>query len=67
MNPRSAIVRTRSHRRYRVTRNPKGVIYLPNIWLGKKIKVVDRKHWAWLVKRVHKLECVISRVRRIAK
>lgn len=67
MNPRSAIVKIRSQRRYRIVKNPKGMIYLPNAWLGKKVKVVERKHWVFLIKRIHKLECTLVKIRRVAK
>lgn len=66
MNPRSAIVKIRSQRRYRCVNNPKGVIYLPNSWLNKKVKVVERKHWAYLIRRIHKIECALAKIRRIA-
>lgn len=64
LSPRSAIVKTRSQRRYRAANNPKGVIYLPNNWLGKKVKVVERARWVVLVKRVHLLEHKLSKIGR---
>lgn len=61
---RSAIVKTRSPRRYRVTKNPKGVVYLPQKWVGVKIKVVNRSYWVCLVKRLHKVEAKLNRIKK---
>lgn len=61
---RSAIVKTRSPRRYRVTKNPKGVIYLPSSWVGVKVKVVNRSYWVNIIKRLHNIEAKLSRIKK---
>lgn len=65
MNPRSAIIRTRSQRRYRAVNNAKGVIYLPHYCIGKKVKVVDRALWVKMVKKIYNLEHRLMRIGKI--
>lgn len=67
IKPTSALVKTRSHRRYRNIINPKGFIYMPSSWLGAKVKVVPRDLYVKMVKRIKKLDGILRRIKKEAK
>lgn len=65
--PKSAIVRYRPHRGDRRNRLHRGVIYLPGTWIGMEVKVIRRKYYAAMIKRIHKLEGQLRRIQKNSK
>lgn len=66
MQGRTAYVRRRPNRGDK--RNAmRGVIYLPNQFTGKKVKVVTIKYWEALKRRLRTDETKLRRIRNIVK
>jgi len=67
MTGRTAYVRRRPNRNSTKTHAMRGVIYLPESFTGKKVKIVTVKNWELFKKRLRIAETKLRKIERIIK